>query len=65
MRALSREEVVEITGISSATIWRMERRGDFPSRRQLTEGRVGWLDTEVEEWLKTRPVVVRVQEARP
>ncbi len=65
MRMLSRDEVVEMTGISSATIWRMERRGDFPSRRQLTEGRVGWLDSEVEEWLETRPVVVRLQKVMP
>jgi prophage regulatory protein len=47
-----------MTGISAATIWRMERQGEFPARRQLTEGRVGWLDTEVEEWLRTRPVAV-------
>ena len=65
MRMLSRDEVVEMTGISSATIWRMERRGDFPSRRQLTEGRVGWLDSEVEEWLEARPVVVRMQKVMP
>jgi len=65
MRMLSRDEVVEMTGISSATIWRMERRGAFPSRRQLTEGRVGWLDSEVEEWLETRPVVVRMQKVMP
>lgn len=37
------------------TIWRRECEGDFPSRRQLTPNRVGWLKSDIEEWLENRP----------
>lgn len=65
MKILSREQVVEITGLSSATLWREERAGRFPSRRQLTANRVGWLEVEVEEWMANRPAVVKEGPRQP
>lgn len=41
----------EITGLSPTTIWRLERDGKFPKRRQIGDGCVGWLYSEVEEYL--------------
>lgn len=51
-------------GLKRLTIWRLERKGDFPKRLQLTGGgggggAVGWLEHEVEEWIKNRPTVRR------
>jgi len=55
-RFLSKPDVLEITGLSHVTQWRMEKRGEFPKRRQISPGRVGWLESEVLEWMNTRPV---------
>jgi len=35
----------------------MEKRGEFPARRRLSSGRVGWLRSEVEEWAKNLTTV--------
>jgi len=56
-RLLSQAEVQERTGTSRTTIWRLERAGEFPRRRQIVGHRVGWLESEVNEWLASRPVV--------
>jgi prophage regulatory protein len=47
--------VCQRTGLSRTTLWRLERRGDFPSHRQLSPGAVGWVEAEVEDWLACRP----------
>ncbi len=49
--------VLEATGLSRTTIWRLESRGDFPRRRRLGPQAVGWLLHEVEEWIATRAPV--------
>lgn len=56
-RILRTSEVLAMTGLGRTTLWRMERRGEFPARRKITGNTVGWLASEVEEWVKTRPVV--------
>ena len=38
--------------ISRSTIWRLERDGKFPSRRKISPGKVAWLKSEIEEWMK-------------
>ena len=48
-------EVARRVGLSRTTIWRRERSGDFPLRIRLGGRSVGWLDSEVEEWLESRP----------
>ena len=45
------------TGLSRTTIWRLERAGLFPRRRQLSPNTVGWPRAEIEEWLATRSLV--------
>jgi prophage regulatory protein len=53
-RLLRCREVCARTGLSRTTLWRLECRGQFPSRRQPTTNTVGWLETEVEGWIATR-----------
>jgi len=55
-RFLKHEEVIEVTGLSSVSIWRLEGRGEFPKRRKISPNRVGWLASEVDEWIRTRPI---------
>ena len=55
MRILKTNEVVKIIGLSKVTIWRMERSGTFPKRINLSDRRVGWIESEIFEWLDSRP----------
>ena len=56
-RVIRRKELTEMVGISSTQCWRLEKAGLFPARRQISPGLVGWLESEVIEYLRTRPVV--------
>jgi predicted DNA-binding transcriptional regulator AlpA len=47
------------TGLSRTTIWRIERHGAFPDRRQLSPGAVGWIEAEVEAWIANRKAASR------
>jgi prophage regulatory protein len=49
------EAVIERTGLSRATLWRLEKEGQFPKRRRLSPGRVAWLREEVDTWIQSRP----------
>ena len=55
-RFLSKQEVLNIAGLSDVTWWRMEKRGEAPKRRQISPGRVGWLESEILEWMESRPL---------
>jgi len=54
---LNEKEIREMVGVCRATIWRWERAGIFPKRRQLGPRRVAWLRSEIEKWAKTRETV--------
>jgi prophage regulatory protein len=54
MRLLSKKAVREKVLYSPAHIARLEAAGKFPKRVQLGPGRVGWVDEEVESWLRKR-----------
>jgi len=51
---LRRSDLQEITGLSPSTIARLENKGLFPARVQLSTKRVGWSRTEVDRWLEQR-----------
>lgn len=51
----SERKVCLALGMHRATIRRMETRGEFPARRQLSPGRVGWPANEIIKWLASRP----------
>ena len=42
------------TGLSRSTIWRLERRGEFPKHRRISTNAVGWLEQEINEWMLAR-----------
>jgi predicted DNA-binding transcriptional regulator AlpA len=54
-RLLSREEVLARVGVSYPTLWTWMRAGNFPRARAMG-GRIGWLESEIEEWIVTRPI---------
>ena len=65
MRLIRGSEVVKKVGLSRITVWRMEREGQFPERRRLGLGAVGWLEHEIDEWIKSRKVVEVTTSAGP
>ena len=63
VRILRLPEVVELTGRSPTSIWRGEKAGQFPRRRKLGANSVGWVSTEIEEWIKALPEADEVEAA--
>jgi prophage regulatory protein len=55
MRILRTDEVTERTGLSRSSIWRLERDGVFPARRQISSKAVGWLSSDIERWIESLP----------
>jgi prophage regulatory protein len=47
--------VIERTGLSESTIYRLVRRGEFPSPRKLGAHAVGWKASAVAHWCESRP----------
>ena len=54
---LRQGEVLDRTGLGRTTVWRKEREGTFPKRRRITGTTIGWLESEIDEWIEARPVV--------
>ncbi len=54
-RALKRKEVLGLVSLSSATLYRMMSRGEFPRPVQVGRRAARWRSDEVEEWLASRP----------
>ena len=56
-RLMRQNEVIARTGLGRTTVWRKEQEGTFPKRRRITDSTIGWLESEISEWIETRPVV--------
>lgn len=54
MRMLSKKQVRELVLYSPQHIDRLEKAGKFPKRVPLGPNRVGWIESEVIDWLKQR-----------
>ena len=57
-RALKLKEVIGLISLSSATIYRMMSRGEFPRPARVGQRATRWRSDEVEEWLASRPHTV-------
>lgn len=55
---IRRTELLEVTGLSATTIWRLEKSGNFPARRQTSPNSVSWIESEVQSWLESRQPVI-------
>jgi predicted DNA-binding transcriptional regulator AlpA len=58
-RAIRTREVTGLTALSRSTLWRLRRRGQFPTPRRLSDGVMGWLSSDVDQWVRSRPLAVR------
>lgn len=55
-KLLTLRQVAELVGLSRTTIWRLERSGQFPRRRQVSTKAVRWNQAEILGWINSRPV---------
>lgn len=53
-KILRQKQVSEMVGLSRTTLWERERKGQFPKRIDLGGGRVGWLESDVIDWIEGR-----------
>ena len=51
MRVLKANDVSKLTSISRSHIHRMAREGKFPKSIKISEGRSGWLESDVLDWI--------------
>jgi prophage regulatory protein len=54
-RLLPRREVEARVGRSRSWIYSKMARGDFPRPVEVGPGSVGWLESEIEQWLASLP----------
>ena len=56
-RVLRLPAVMERTGLSKASIYRLIKSDDFPAAIRLTSRAVGWLAQGIDEWIASRDSV--------
>lgn len=47
-------KVVEITGMSKTTIYRWINASQFPKPINLSSASVGWLETDIDDWIQSK-----------
>lgn len=60
VKIIRKIEVLERTGLSNASIYRLITKGLFPRQKRLTgEGgrAVGWLESDIDNWIVSRTEV--------
>lgn len=50
-RIIRLQELKNLTGLSTTTIWRKEKENSFPKRRKISKRAVGWMQNEVVQWM--------------
>lgn len=53
---LAREQAAAALGISDSLLEKLVRTGELPPPRKISEGRVGWLWRDLQEFAESRPV---------
>lgn len=53
-RVLRLPQVLDRTGLSRSSLYRLHAAGSFPRRVQISERSVGWLESEVDAWLDSK-----------
>jgi len=54
MRIIRLKDVIETTGLSRSTIYKYIEQGHFPKSVELGCRAVGWVDSEIFEWVMAR-----------
>lgn len=55
-RLIRLPDVERMTGLRRSAIYQRIQRGEFPKSRKITTRCSAWLETDVAEWVRARPV---------
>ena len=53
-RIIRLPDVTNLTGISRSNIYELVKKGKFPKQINLGARAVGWVESEVQEWIQQR-----------
>lgn len=62
---LRRPQVQQRTGLSRSTLYQYIKDGEFPKSIALGPRSVGWLESEISDWIAERVKISRSSNARP
>lgn len=54
---IRRTKVQKITGLCASSIYQLQRDGEFLHAVQLSERRVAWIESELQQWINDRIAV--------
>lgn len=54
-KVIKQPELQNMLGISRGTLFNMRNSGDLPAPIKISSRCVGWLQSEIDEWLRSRP----------
>lgn len=54
VRLIRRKEVQDKTGLGASSIYAMMKLGKFPKCLNLSERRVAWLESDIDNWITER-----------
>lgn len=55
MKLISIKQVLELTAISRATLYRYMDKGTFPKPRKLDSKTIRWVESDVSNWIENLP----------
>lgn len=58
-RILRKHTVMERVGLKQSSIYNKMKAGDFPKPVKISERAVGWVESEINDWIASR-----IEEAR-
>lgn len=53
-RLIRRKEVQDKTGLGASSIYAMMKQGNFPQCLNLSERRVAWVESDIDQWIAER-----------
>ncbi|ENX58156.1 MULTISPECIES: helix-turn-helix transcriptional regulator [Acinetobacter] len=53
-RLIRRKEVQTKTGLGASSIYAMMKSGEFPQCLNLSERRVAWIESDINQWIANR-----------
>ncbi len=54
MRIIKLKEVMSMTGLGRSTLYKLQAEGLFPQSVEISERAVGWVMSEVQDWIQSR-----------
>ena len=57
MKILRPIHLAKLLGVSTSTIWRMEKAGKLPPKYKISDRVVGWRQQDIDQWLESECII--------